>query len=76
MRDGQRRKFRVFGIELLVVCEQGRWVPYYPGADGKRRPARDIVIPPGITEAQLPEYLGDLMHEHANPRFPDVEVID
>lgn len=31
-------RFDVFGRQILVERTGGRWVPFYPGADGKRRP--------------------------------------
>lgn len=69
-------KFDVFGRDVLVVKGNGGWKAFYPGAEGKRRPARDIVIPPGIEESNLAEYLDDLCHEWANDRNNSVYRVD
>mgnify|MGYP001823048540 CR=1 FL=1 len=68
-------KFRAFGLELLVSRENDRWRVYYPGSEGKRRPARDIVIPAGLAEAEIQGYLADLLHEQSTERYPTVERI-
>ena len=65
-------KFDVFGKIVLVEMQSSRWVAYYPGPDGKRRPALDIVIPADIGEAELEQYLADLCHEWATPRHQSV----
>ncbi len=64
--------FEVYGRRVLVVRTQGEWSAYYPGADGKRRRALDIVIPAHVGETQLQRYLGDLCHEWACERYPGV----
>ena len=66
-------RFDVFGREVLVLREQGRWSAYYTGTDGKRRTATDIVIPTAVKEADLEQYLADLFHECASEKHPDVQ---
>jgi hypothetical protein len=69
-------KFNVFG-RLVLVAETGtRWSAYYLGAEGKRRPATDIVIPGDITETDLEQYLSDLCHEWATAQHPVVVRIN
>lgn len=64
-------KFNVFGTRVHIERHDGRWAAYYPGSDGKRRPA-DFVIPHDVEEDGLALYLGDLFHEEARPAYPEV----
>ncbi|MDJ0611058.1 MAG: hypothetical protein QNJ67_18935 [Kiloniellales bacterium] len=60
-------RFGIYGrYELEVVREGGAWAVYR--VEGKRRrPERDLVVPPEITEAEVQTYLDDLLHELARP---------
>ena len=49
---------------------------YDLGNEGKKRPARDILIPDAVLESELVAYLGDLLHQYATLRNPEVKVID
>lgn len=60
-------KFNIFGTLIAVTGSAGAWRTFYPGADGKRRPA-DFIVPDDIEEHELCEYLADLFHEEATPR--------
>lgn len=60
-------RFNVFGQHIAVVGSAGTWQAIHFGNEGKRRPA-DFVIPAGLAEAELAEYLADLFHESATPR--------
>jgi hypothetical protein len=68
-------KFNVFGRLVQVEHTAEGWRSYYPGADGKRRPA-SFIIPDFIEEAELVQYLGDLFHESASPGNPEVLRLD
>ena len=68
-------KFEVFGRAVIVEQRPGSWQAYYPGPDGKRRPATDIVIPSDTEEAELVQYLADLCHEWATPSHQGVKRI-
>jgi hypothetical protein len=69
-------KFDVVG-RLVLVAESGDgWAVFYLGAEGKRRPAKDIVIPADISESEIEQYLGDLCHERATERHPKVKRLD
>lgn len=68
-------QFKVFGRPVLVERRAGAWLAMYPGPDGKRRPAEDIVIPPEVADAELEKYLTDLCHEWATPQHPSVHRI-
>jgi len=59
-------KFSVYGRDILVVDNDSGWTAFYPGTEGKRRPATDIVIPPDLPEEELAQYLEDLCHEWAS----------
>lgn len=69
-------RFEVFGREVLVVESEKGWVTFYPGTEGKRRPATDIVLPPDMAESDIEQYLDDLCHEWATQRYPSVKRLD
>ena len=60
-------KFNIFGTLIMVTGSPGAWRAFYPGTDGKRRPA-DFIVPADVAEHELCEYLADLFHEEATPR--------
>ena len=66
-------EFDVFGRRIIIERHGSRWAVFEPGDEGKRRPARDIFIPPHVTESELLRYLADLCHESASPSRPDVK---
>ena len=61
---------------LEVHRDGGQWKAFYPGSDGTRRPARDIVIPPEVEERDLPGYIADLCHEWATLENNEVRILD
>ncbi len=69
-------KFDVFGHVVLVAETGNGWSAFYLGAEGKRRPAKDIVVPPDILESEIEQYLGDLCHEWATEQHPNVNRLD
>ncbi len=69
-------KFNVFGRQVLVTESNDGWTTYYLGAEGKRRPATDIVVPPDIPESDIEQYLGDLCHEWATEQHPNAKRLD
>lgn len=72
MSQSNALKLDVFGQRVLVFRQQKRWAVFYLGNDGKRRPAKDLVIPAGCEECEIPRYLADICHEWATPQHPDV----
>lgn len=60
-------KFSIFGTLIMVTGSPGAWRTFYPGTDGKRRPA-DFIVPGDVAQHELCEYLADLFHEEATPR--------
>ena len=71
----QKLRFDVYGRQVLVLREHDHWSAYYIGAEGKRRSAKDIVIPASVAEADLEKYLADLCHEWATEEHPDVRKL-
>ncbi len=69
-------KFDVFGRDVLIERNDSGWQVFYLGNEGKRRPARDIVVPPNIEESKLTQYLDDLCHEWATDRNNSVKRVD
>jgi hypothetical protein len=69
-------KFDVFGRDVLIAETGGRWEAFYLGSEGKRRPAKDIVVPADIEESKLIQYLDDLCHEWATDRNNSVKRVD
>ena len=65
--------FDVFGRTVQVVPSERGWSAFFVGVEGKRRPARDIVVPGDISEKNMEQYLADLCHEWANVRHPVVK---
>ena len=70
------RRFNVFGRSVLVVRDSAGWHAFDVGAEGKRRAAKDIIIPLDLEAGELVQYLGDLCHERATPEHPDVVPLD
>ena len=69
-------KFDVFGRAVLIVETEGGWEAHYLGNEGKRRPARDIIVPSNIDESEIAQYLDDLCHEWATDRNNSVKRVD
>lgn len=69
-----RLTFDVFGRRIIVEPAHGGWNAFYPGTDGKRRPA-DFFIPSHLDAPGITGYLGDLFHEHATSDHPDVRML-
>jgi hypothetical protein len=69
-------KFDLYGTPVMVSRDGDRWTTYYSGAEGKRRPAPDIVVPADMLASDVEQYLGDLCHEWATDRHPTVRRID
>lgn len=65
-------KFNVFGTLVAITGAAGAWQAFYPGNEGKRRPA-DFIVPADLQVNELRQYLADLFHENATPRHNVVE---
>lgn len=64
-------RFNVFGMLVAISGAKGNWRAFYLGAEGKRRLA-DFIVPRNVEADELQEYLADLFHENASPRYPTV----
>ncbi len=69
-------KFDIYGTSVTVEKTDSGWAAFYPGAEGKRRPAEDIIITAFIEENELERYLSDLCHEWATENHPKVRRLD
>ncbi|AIO29132.1 MULTISPECIES: DUF7661 family protein [Burkholderia] len=69
MQDEYR--FNAFGRLLAVVRKDDRWAVFDLGTEGKRR-AANLHIPSALAADELAQYLGDLLHESATPRYNEV----
>ena len=68
-------KLNVFGKIVEVTRRDNQWIAYYLGNEGKTRTADDIRIPAHIAEDELADYIADLCHEWATPRYNCVTII-
>jgi hypothetical protein len=64
--------FDVFGRTMRAERANGRWQLFLVGAEGKKRPVPDVVVPPDLTAEELTTFLDDLFHEQASPSHPSV----
>ncbi len=69
-------KYNVYGRTIEIIQDDGMWVVFILGSDGKKRIAEDIFIPSHISEEDLVGYLEDLLHERATPDNADIFSID
>ena len=68
-------EFDVFGRRILIERQGQGWRAYYPGPDGKRRDAVDVLLAPHLSEDDLAGHLADHFHELASPERRDVRRI-
>jgi len=68
-------RFDVYGRSVGVERDGDDWSAVYLDADGKRRPADDIFLPPTLDVDDLRSYLADLCHEWATPAHPEVRLL-
>jgi hypothetical protein len=69
-------RLNAFGRRIDIERIGDAWVAFYPGADGKKRRAHDVMLPPDLKRDDVAEYIADLLHEWANDRFNAVEILD
>lgn len=67
-------RFRVFVHLITVTGQPGNWQAWLTGNEGKRRPA-ELCIPPDLQQHELQEYLADVFHEDATPRYNEVLLL-
>jgi hypothetical protein len=65
-------KLDVFGRLMVAERIHGRWRLLDVGADGKRSPVGNVVIPDSVSESEIDRYLADIFHESATESHPRV----
>jgi hypothetical protein len=69
-------RLNVYGRQVMAARSDEGWQLFYLSADGKRRPAVDIMVPAFVTESEIVSFLADLCHESATDKHPEVRRID
>lgn len=69
-------KLNLYGKKIEILPVSTGWAVFHLGDEGKKRPARDIVIPKALTEAEIPKYLEDLLHESATPSGTTIDRME
>ena len=68
--------YKVFGRHIGVQRQGERWQLFRVDLnEGKFSPLAGVIIPDDLTEAEIPGWLGDIFHEAASPRHPDVRLV-
>ena len=68
--------YNVFGRHIGVQRQGERWQLFRVDLnEGKFSPLAGVIIPDDLTEAESPGWLGDICHEAASPRHPDVRLV-
>ena len=68
--------YNVFGRHIGVQRQGERWQLFRVVLnEGKFSPLAGVIIPDDLTEAEIPGWLGDIFHEAASPRHPDVRLV-
>lgn len=69
--------FNVFGRHIGVRRENNLWLVFRADIP-ERKFSRlyEIAIPDDLTEDELPGWLGDIYHESATERYPDVMRVE
>lgn len=70
----QSIRFSIFGRLVDIVGDGRHWRAFSASLEGQRVPA-DFVVPDGLAEDALQQYLEDLFHEHTTPSNGDVRRI-
>lgn len=69
--------YNVFGRHIGVKREGGRWLVFRAGlTERKFSRLYDVAIPDNMTEDEILGWLGDIFHEAATERHPDVKRIE
>lgn len=69
--------FNVFGRHIGVKREGDRWLVFCADlAERKFSRLYEIVIPDDMIEDEIPNWLGDIFHEAATERHPDVKRVE
>ncbi len=66
----------MFGRIVEVIRDNDHWNAFYIGNEGKKRLAKDIVIPSEVRKEDIVDYVADLCHEWATPVRNEVKMLD
>jgi hypothetical protein len=55
---------------------EGEWIAFYPGNDGKRLRASDLVIPSELDESQVITWIADMFHESTTEKTSSIEILE
>lgn len=75
LRDADAMLLDVFGKQIQAVKTDGGWDLFEVGHEGKRRHLRNVVVPSGLSEEGLQQFLDELFHEYATATHPRVRRI-
>ena len=68
--------YNVFGRHIGVQRQGERWQLFRVDLnEGKFSPLAGVITPDDLTAAEIPGWLGDIFHEAASPRHPDVRLV-
>ncbi len=68
-------KLNVYGKIVEVIRTQNEWSLFLVG-EGKKRPMRDVVIPPETPKEKVIQYLEDIFHEYASHENKSIIVLE
>ncbi len=69
--------YNVFGRYIGVKVTQYGWQVFRVDMPERKCSKQyDIIIPDDMTEAEIPQWLGDIYHEGASEQHPDVKRIE
>ena len=69
--------YNVFGRHIGVQRKNERWLVFRADlTERKFSRLYDIAIPDDMTESEIAGWLGDIFHEAATERYPNVERIE
>jgi hypothetical protein len=69
--------YNVFGRHLGVKREGQHWLVFRADlTERKFSRLYDIAIPDNLTEEEIPDWLGDILHEAATERHPEVKRVE
>ncbi|MGY5957694.1 Modulator protein [Kosakonia sp. BK9b] len=69
--------YNVFGRYIGVKRVEGRWQVFRVDRnENKYSRLYGIIIPDDLSEAGIPGWLGDIFHEAASERHPDVTRVE
>ena len=72
MKNTQAIEFNVFGKQMMVERKDDEWLLFLESGSGFKSRVTEIVIPDGLEERELDQFLDDMYHEMASEEYPAV----